>query len=216
VIRLFTKADGTPYTLVPDEFDEWTVYANMYIYFVSDFVRLNETTTLPTALPEGLTVWYRDGNDVEYLYIGNADGDAQLIGGKPTAEEIRDELETLTGDDRLPESAIKKPYLEYYVLLTNDGGEDIQVTVINNDFPDPVVASYVDEGYYAFTCDTFLDYTRKSVSFGSPGSTSQGSNICLNHVFGGNSVNIFSVVASTDTPVNEALNNCPMIIRLYP
>jgi hypothetical protein len=76
VIRLFTKADGTPYTLVPDEFDEWTVYANMYIYFVSDFVRLNETTTLPTTLPEGQQVWYIDANGVETLWVGRENGSA--------------------------------------------------------------------------------------------------------------------------------------------
>jgi hypothetical protein len=76
VIRLFTKADGTPYTLVPDEFDEWTVYANMYIYFVSDFVRLNETTTLPTTLPAGQQVWYIDPNGVETLWVGRQDGSA--------------------------------------------------------------------------------------------------------------------------------------------
>jgi hypothetical protein len=76
VIRLFTKADGTPYTLVPDEFDEWTVYANSYIYFVSDFVRLNETTTLPTTLPAGQQVWYIDPNGVETLWVGNENGSA--------------------------------------------------------------------------------------------------------------------------------------------
>jgi hypothetical protein len=74
VIRLFTKADGTPYTLAG--LSSWTTYANQYIYFVSDFVRLNETSTLPTTLPEGLTVWYRDENDVETLWVGREDGSA--------------------------------------------------------------------------------------------------------------------------------------------
>jgi hypothetical protein len=104
VIRLFAKTDNTPYDLAG--LSTWTTYANNGIYFVSDFVRLNETTTLPTTLPEGLTVWYRDSDDVEYLYVGNADGNAQLVASAPTAEEIRDELETLTGDDRLNGSAV--------------------------------------------------------------------------------------------------------------
>jgi len=77
VVRLFVNANNEPYTLAG--LSSWTTYANQYIYFVSDFVRLNETTTLPTTLPVGLQVWYRDGNDVEYLYIGNVDGDAQLV-----------------------------------------------------------------------------------------------------------------------------------------
>jgi hypothetical protein len=48
----------------------------MYIYFVSDFVRLNETTTLPTTLPAGQQVWYIDANGVETLYVGNESGEA--------------------------------------------------------------------------------------------------------------------------------------------
>jgi hypothetical protein len=74
VIRLFTKADGTPYDLTG--LDSWTDYANDYIYFVSDFVRLNETTTLPTTLPAGQQVWYIDANGVETLWVGREDGSA--------------------------------------------------------------------------------------------------------------------------------------------
>jgi hypothetical protein len=74
VIRLFTKADGTPYDLTG--LDSWTDYANDYIYFVSDFVRLNETDTLPTALPAGQQVWYIDPNGVETLWVGREDGSA--------------------------------------------------------------------------------------------------------------------------------------------
>jgi hypothetical protein len=74
VIRTFTKADGTPYTLAG--LSSWTTYANSYIYFVSDFVRLNETTTLPTTLPAGQQVWYIDSNGVETLWVGREDGSA--------------------------------------------------------------------------------------------------------------------------------------------
>jgi hypothetical protein len=74
VVRLFTKANGTPYDLTG--LDSWTTYANSYIYFVSDFVRLNETTTLPTTLPTGLTAWYIDANGVETLWVGREDGSA--------------------------------------------------------------------------------------------------------------------------------------------
>jgi hypothetical protein len=77
VIRTFTKADGTPYTLAG--LSSWTTYANQYIYFVSDFVRLNETTTLPTTLPVGQQVWYIDANGVETLWVGNGDGDAVRV-----------------------------------------------------------------------------------------------------------------------------------------
>jgi hypothetical protein len=79
VIRTFTKSDGTPYTLAG--LSSWTTYANQYIYFVSDFVRLNETTTLPTTLPAGQQVWYIDPNGVETLWVGREDGSAQLVGG---------------------------------------------------------------------------------------------------------------------------------------
>ena len=74
VVRLFTKADGTPYDLAG--LSSWTTYANSYIYFVSDFVRLNETTTLPTTLPAGQQVWYIDANGVETLWVGHEDGSA--------------------------------------------------------------------------------------------------------------------------------------------
>jgi hypothetical protein len=74
VIRLFTKADGTPYDLAG--LSSWTTYANQYIYFVSDFVRLNETTTLPATLPAGQQIWYIDPNGVETLWVGREDGSA--------------------------------------------------------------------------------------------------------------------------------------------
>jgi hypothetical protein len=74
VIRLFAKTDNTPYDLTG--LSTWTTYANNGIYFVSDFVRLNETTTLPTTLPPGQQVWYIDPNGVETLWVGREDGTA--------------------------------------------------------------------------------------------------------------------------------------------
>jgi len=74
VVRMFAKADGTPYDLTG--LDPWEDYANAGILFVSDFIRLNVTTTLPTTLPEGVELWYRDGNGVETLWVGHADGSA--------------------------------------------------------------------------------------------------------------------------------------------
>ena len=88
VVRLFTKADGTPYDLTG--LDSWTDYANDYIYFVSDFVRLNETTTLPTTLPAGQQVWYIDANGVETLWVGREDGSAwPAVGYKEYVAELQ-------------------------------------------------------------------------------------------------------------------------------
>jgi hypothetical protein len=79
VVRMFAKADGTPYDMTG--LDPWEDYANAGILFVSNFIRLNVTTTLPTTLPEGVELWYRDGNGVEALWVGHEDGSAQLVGG---------------------------------------------------------------------------------------------------------------------------------------
>jgi hypothetical protein len=74
VIRMFADSDGEPYTLAG--LDPWSDYANDGIYFVSDFVRLNTSTTLPTTLPAGAQVWYIDANGVETLWVGHEDGSA--------------------------------------------------------------------------------------------------------------------------------------------
>jgi len=102
VVRLFTKADGTPYDLTG--LSSWTTYANSYIYFVSDFVRLNETTTLPTTLPAGQQVWYIDANGVETLWVGREDGSAWPAVG----------------------------YKEYVALLTQTGTNPPVATVMYN------------------------------------------------------------------------------------
>jgi hypothetical protein len=82
VVRLFVNDNNEPYTLAG--LSSWTTYANIYIYFVSDFVRLNKTTTLPTTLPVGAQVWYIDPNGVETLWVGREDGSAQLVGAPYT------------------------------------------------------------------------------------------------------------------------------------
>jgi hypothetical protein len=74
VIRMFAKADGTPYDMTG--LDPWEDYANAGILFVSNFIRLNVTTVLPTTLPVGAQIWYIDGNGVETLWVGRADGSA--------------------------------------------------------------------------------------------------------------------------------------------
>jgi hypothetical protein len=98
VIRLFTKADGTPYDLTG--LSSWTTYANQYIYFVSDFVRLNETTTLPTTLPAGLQVWYIDPNGVETLWVGRENGSAwPAVGYKEFTADISGTTVTVRKND---------------------------------------------------------------------------------------------------------------------
>jgi hypothetical protein len=83
VIRMFTKANGEPYTLADyPSSPEWYEWVNFsHIIFVSDFVRLNTYYSIPETMPNGLQVWYIDPNGVETLWVGNEDGSAQLVGG---------------------------------------------------------------------------------------------------------------------------------------
>jgi hypothetical protein len=120
IIRTFTKADGTPYTLAG--LSSWTTYANQYIYFVSDFVRLNETTTLPTTLPAGLQVWYIDPNGVETLWVGREDASAWPAVG----------------------------YKEYVALLTQTGTSAPVATVLSNTIG-AIVWAYAGVGQYTAT-----------------------------------------------------------------
>jgi hypothetical protein len=86
VIRLFTKADGTPYDLTG--LDPWLDYIDGGIVFESDFVRLNTTTILPTGIYSGFAgrqVWYIDPNGVETLWVGREDGSAQQVGSTVTS-----------------------------------------------------------------------------------------------------------------------------------
>jgi hypothetical protein len=121
VIRLFTKADGTPYTLAG--LSSWTTYANSYIYFASDFVRLNETTTLPTTLPAGLQVWYIDPNGVETLWVGREDGSAWPAVG----------------------------YKEYVATLTQEGTNAPVASVLSSTIGTAITYERVSFGQYRFT-----------------------------------------------------------------
>jgi hypothetical protein len=95
VIRMFADSDGEPYTLAG--LDPWIDYANDGIYFVSDFVRLNTSTTLPTTLPAGAQVWYIDANGVETLWVGHEDGSAwPAVGYKEFTGAISFEESTVT------------------------------------------------------------------------------------------------------------------------
>ena len=127
VVRLFTKANGEPYDLTG--LSSWTTYANSHIYFVSDFVRLNETTTLPTTLPEGLTVWYIDPNGVETLWVGREDGSAWPAVG----------------------------YKEYVALLTQTGTNAPVVTTVLSNNVGTVTFSYDDVGFFLGNFPTSSD-----------------------------------------------------------
>jgi hypothetical protein len=121
VVRLFTKADGTPYDLAG--LDSWTDYANDYIYFVSDFVRLNETSTLPTTLPAGQQVWYIDANGVETLWVGREDGSAWPAVG----------------------------YKELRLNITQTSTNAPSVVALKNDFGGTFSSDYLDVGEYEIT-----------------------------------------------------------------
>jgi hypothetical protein len=138
VVRLFTKADGAPYDLTG--LDSWTDYANDYIYFVSDFVRLNETTTLPTTLPAGQQVWYIDANGVETLWVGREDGSAWPAVG----------------------------YKEYVAFLSQSGTDAPVATVLSNTLGS-VVWSYEGVGQYHGT-SSLITATQTFLSFSSTSS----------------------------------------------
>ena len=73
-IRMFAKADGTPYEITGG--DDWYALCLDGIYVSSPFRDVFSTTTLPTTLAKGMKVMYVDGNGTESLWVGNADGEA--------------------------------------------------------------------------------------------------------------------------------------------
>jgi hypothetical protein len=138
VVRLFTKADGTPYDLT--NLSSWTTYAIDYIYFVSDFVRLNETTTLPTTLPAGQQVWYIDANGVETLWVGREDGSAwPAVGYKEYVA-----LLTQTGTNA-PVATVKIDTIGYNRLYARSGtgAYTVQKQIAEILFPQKVIYNQI-------------------------------------------------------------------------
>jgi hypothetical protein len=188
VIRLFTKADGTPYTLVPDEFDEWTVYANMYIYFVSDFVRLNETTTLPTTLPAGQQVWYIDPNGVETLWVGREDGSAWPAVG----------------------------YKEYVALLSQSGTSAPTVSVLSNTIG-AIVWTRFGMGNYSGTLSSAFPLLKVSLSVNTTQvDASIGTEIATIGTSTASVVTVGTFESYGGDSTDSVLLETPISIRVYP
>jgi hypothetical protein len=192
VIRLFTKADGTPYDLAG--LSSWTTYANQYIYFVSDFVRLNETTTLPTTLPSGQQVWYIDPNGVETLWVGREDGSAWPAVG----------------------------YKEYVALLTQTGTNAPVATVLSNTLGSGTW-SRADAGSYVLTFSSSVFTLGKTVPEAiqilsgqfveSMTTISQSRSGATTYGIESNSADIS---ADNSTPTDGLLTNYAFSIRVYP
>jgi len=136
VIRMFADSDGEPYTLAG--LDPWIDYANDGIYFVSDFVRLNTSTTLPTTLPAGAQVWYIDANGVETLWVGHEDGSAWPAVG----------------------------YKEYVATIGYSSFDDVAniITVINDSFGG-VTIQYVDKFSFRFDFTVDNESAYESINF---------------------------------------------------
>ncbi len=189
VIRLFTKADGTPYDLTG--LSTWTTYANSHIYFVSDFVRLNKTTSLPTTLPIGLTVWYIDTNGVETLWVGREDGSAWPAVG----------------------------YKEYVALLTQTGTNAPVATVLSNTlgavtYQYNAVGSYQANSAVQLTARTTASIDPFKLAGNVDYATAKISGIVIS---GGNShVSINTYEFITPENVNDELDTTPFSIRIYP
>jgi hypothetical protein len=192
VVRLFTKADGTPYDLAG--LSSWTTYANSYIYFVSDFVRLNETTTLPTTLPSGQQVWYIDPNGVETLWVGREDGSAwPAVGYKEFVA-----LVTQTGTNA-PVATVLSNTLGSGTWSREVAGVYLitfpsSVFVLGNTFPDAGVSIF---GQLAENM-TYITQARNTQT-----------------TYGLNS-SIANILEDATTPTDGVLANYAFSIRVYP
>jgi hypothetical protein len=188
VVRLFTKADGTPYDLAGDGDDPWLLYAQEYIYVYSDFKRQNVTDVLPTTLPAGQQVWYIDPNGVETLWVGREDGSAWPAVG----------------------------YKEYVALLTQSGTDAPVATVLKNDIG-TLTPARSGVGNYVLL-GTTLDQAKTTVAFSSTSANrglnlgDESGPITYGDV--GNGVG-FSVVDSTFNAADDLLLNT-IFIRVYP
>jgi hypothetical protein len=139
VIRLFTKSDGTPYTMLDDtNFLEWYEWVNDYhIIFVSDYVRLNTYTQIPVTMPNGLQVWYIDPNGVETLWVGHEDGSAWPAVG----------------------------YKEYVALLTQVGGESPPIATVKLDTLGGTTYTRISEGVYRAINSAFTRQGETTISW---------------------------------------------------
>ena len=84
VIRLFSKANNTPYDLTGQDF--FTLNASG-IYVQSSalgYIDAPVVTTLPTTLEAGRRVWYKDANGVLTEWVGNESDVAQPVMGNGT------------------------------------------------------------------------------------------------------------------------------------
>jgi hypothetical protein len=118
VIRLFSKADGTPYDL--DGLDPWATYMYEYIYIYSDFVRVNVfDNEIPSLMAPGLTAWYIDANGVETLWVGREDGSAwPAVGYK---EYVASVLWDSVGETYIIGSVFKNDFSTTTTIAEYDG-----------------------------------------------------------------------------------------------
>ena len=149
VIRLFTKADGTPYDLAG--LSSWTTYANDGIYFVSDFVELNGSQSyvddgayIQTS-PTGFTAtvpfdiyktptgrFYADINPLSYIvattetYYISQDGNDANDGLTPAT--AKKSLATLIDTLNLTPLVKRTIYIEggNYAYVDSIGGHNIE------------------------------------------------------------------------------------------
>jgi hypothetical protein len=73
-IVLLSNTNGTPVEI--SGASDWYALCLAGINVSSPYREIFSTTTLPTTLPKGMRVMYVDGNGVESLWVGNADGSA--------------------------------------------------------------------------------------------------------------------------------------------
>jgi hypothetical protein len=183
VIRLFTKADGTPYDLLSDGFDEWTVFATEYIYFYSDFKRQNITYTLPTTLPAGQQVWYIDPNGVETLWVGREDGSAWPAVG----------------------------YKRLVVRITNP--TDASFSVLYSDFASFTLEKQSGQGRYYISGNAELSGQNNTIVNFPFNTFSGGvQHASISPVGGGPSANVWQIVTSLDSTLTDIQATAHIIV----
>ena len=169
VIRMFTKANGEPYTMADDpNAVDWYEYATIdHIYFTSDFVRLNTHVGIPTTLPAGLQVWYIDPNGVETLWVGREDGSAWPAVG----------------------------YKEYVALLTQAGTNAPVATVLSSTIGTAITYERVSFGQYRYTFPSGAVL----MPFGIGVVSDLGGDLSISQSISGNFVNLDSLESGSPT-----------------